>query len=242
MTDKAAAAVAPEIGSPNAPAAAAAAPELVEVDIGGQKFKLDKATAEALNKANEAAAAGKVASERSLQELRDQLARVQPAPAKPAAEQVDIGKLIFTDPEKAFDLMRDQIVSAVRAENQQRADQQAFWTEFYSQNEDLKDLDWVVKAVMQRDFNALKPLQISEAIPKLASAVKAEVLKVTKRAPKGDQHKDDDSNTELEGGTERTPRKPKGGSESSQAADSSISGVLRARAAARQAARMGAKA
>lgn len=222
------AATAPELEG-TAPAAAAAA-ETVEVEIGGKTLKVDKATAEALNAFKKTVTDAGVASKAQLDQLTAQVAAAQPKgqpKGEPAAPDYDT--LIFTDPKKAVQLIKDEIRGELNAQLSSTNAQADFWREFYTQNTDLKDADWLVKSILSRDFKKFEKMQVPEAIKALAETVKGDILKLS-----GKKEKKEPS-TELEGGNERRPKPSKEGEAESKGSPTSITDVLKARRAARRA-------
>jgi hypothetical protein len=232
MTDKPAA-TAPELSG-----TAANTPAPVEVKLGDATVKVDPATADALTKFQKSVEAAGVANSQKIAELSDQLAKLTAKqPTNPASTAPDLENLIFTNPKEALRLVKEDIRAEFNATLNATQQQADFWREFYKQNGDLTDSDWFVKSVMARDYGKMKTMQVPEAMKYLADTVKADILKL---APK--KTKDNKADV-MEGGNEATPPKSKSGeaSESPQTAGG-ITGVLKARQAARRKAAGGASA
>lgn len=224
MTETAPAVTAPELaGQP------ATAPQPVEVEIGGKTVKVDKDTAAAIDAFKKSVTDAGVATKTQIDQLAAQVAALQPKPAAGEKKGTDYGNLIFTDPDKAVQLMKDEIRAELNGQLASTNAQQEFWAEFYRENPDLKDADWLVKSVLAREFKNLEKLQVPEAIKKLSETVKGDILKLSKKETKKDPK------ATLEGSNESTREKSKDDNAESKDSPSSISDVLKARKAARRA-------
>lgn len=194
------------------PAAAAATPTTVEVEIGGVKHKVDPAIAAAMKASADAAteAATKAAEATAqLDEVRKKLPKEAPTTAEPGD---DLDTLLFTNPKEALSRVKEEAKAEIRAEYQQSEAQKTFWSNFYEANPDLVGCEMVVRSVSTRDFASLRDLSVEKAAEKIAENAVKELLKmgVTKKSGK--------KAPVSEGGTERTPRKSDSGnvSESSR--------------------------
>lgn len=218
-----------------------AATEQVEVEIGGQKFKLSPDAAAAVRATQDAATRAAEQTARDLAALKETVAGLAPKqpPARTAAQNDLDYDEVFRDPEGFFtkygERLANQIVAGVRGEYQKDKGQQAFWDEFYKQNKDLEGHRDYVTFVMQRDMATLSPLKVGEAIKTLATAVKTDLLKLTGGKP---LKNDSNGRPVAEGGTERGSEPSNGAddvSEPSQAVNpDSISGIIMARRQARR--------
>lgn len=232
MTEAVPAATAPELEG-KTPAAAA---EPVEVTLGDKTFKVDKDTAAAITAFKTAADKAGVDAKAQLDALTIQVTKLTPkAAATPAAEGPDYETLLFTNPKEAIRLikaeMRDELNGQLSATNAQ----QSFWTEFYVQNPDLKDADWLVKSILTREMPRMMKMQVPEAIKDLSDTVKGEILKLSKvKAPK-------DPKGEVEGANESGRTRSKV-TDAGKDSPTSITDVLKARKAARRAGANGATA
>ena len=232
MTEAVPAAVAPELEG-KAPTAAA---ETVEVKIGDKTLKVDKATAEAITAFKTATDKAGTDAKAQLDALAAQVAKLTPKAALPAAtEGPDYETLMFTDPKKAVQLIKEEIRAELNTTLSATNAQTAFWTEFYAQNPDLKDADWLVKSILTREMPRMMKMQVPEAIKDLSETVKGEILKLSKVKPAKDP-KD-----EVEGANE-SRRKPSKETDAGKDSPTSITDVLRQRKAARRAGASGAAA
>lgn len=222
---------APAVTAPELAGAAPAAATPVEVEVGGKTLKVDKDTAAAITEFKKSVSDAGIATKAQIDQLAAQVRELQPKSdpkAVPAA--VKLSDLIFTDPDKAVQLIKDELRAELNGQLASTNAQADFWREFYSQNADLKDADWLVKSILGRDFKKFEKMQVPEAIKALAETVKGDILKLSPKKggkePKG----------ELEGGNERQQKLPKEGeTESKDSQPPSISSELRARRAARRA-------
>lgn len=213
----------------------APAPEPVEVKVGDKTLKVDKATADALTAYQAAQDAAGVATKAEIKKLADQLAKLAPVKAansEPAP--TDLDQLIFTNPKEALRLIKAEVLAEVNGELGKTSAQQAFWTEFYRQNANLQEHDWLVKAVMTREFKTLAPMDVPSAIKHLSTTVKGDILKLGGKSPSPAK------NPGLEGGNELA-RKSSNAADVSESSptEGGLTSVLKQRRAARAAAARG---
>lgn len=180
------------------------------------------------------------------EDLRAKIARLEgevsvlrsqrtPAPQpekKPEPEKErDWEKLIFEDTPNAVKMLKEdirkEITSELRGAYQKDMGEKEFWTNFYSENEDLKGDRDLVSATLGSNMTALQDLPVSEAAKKLADLTRARIL----RYKGGEVDKKNDKKTKVEGsgaplGKGKAPEPPK---------ILSLGDVIRARRAARSA-------
>lgn len=77
-------------------------------------------------------------------------------------------ELIFEDPEKALELHEQQIVQKLRAQEEARNQEKAWWDQFYSANKDLSEDRDVVQFSMEKNWGELKSMNPEQASKKLA--------------------------------------------------------------------------
>lgn len=164
------------------------APAEVEVKIGDKAVKVSADVAAALDAAQKAATeAGATAAQlkAEMAALNDKLTQATAAPAKDKPAEPGLDVLLFTDPEVAIAKIEDRILAKVREAQSQNTAQEAFWTEFYKEHKDLKEMDGYVRFVFQRDFASMSKagMTVGDAIKKLGETVKGEVLKMTGKQP-----------------------------------------------------------
>lgn len=172
------------------PAAVAAAPELVEIDLAGTKVKVEKTVADGIKAAQ--AAAVEQAREEAAEEARLAAEAGRPhAPAKPATAVDDplanADTELFADPKAFVQKLRTTIANEIKTDltAQYQAEQMrsAFWSEFYSANKDLADEKMIVDAVFRRDASKLLNIRADKAAEKLAAAAKVELLRLKGTQP-----------------------------------------------------------
>lgn len=204
-----------------------AAPELEEVEIGGRKFKVLKGQVGDLSESFKTTSDRLAESERALAELR----AGTPAPVTPVVEgdkPDDIATMLFTDPTKAVAAIKEDILKEVTGMYQAEKTKDDFWDDFYTDHEDLKDSDVLVKAMATKHFSTLGPLTASKAGEELADLTRKEILRYVNKSKGGNSG--GDRSTTLEGGrvpeVKTTPVEPEG--------PKSLSATIKARAAARR--------
>jgi hypothetical protein len=220
---------------------AAGAATNVEIEVDGKKITVQPEVKAALDAAAKAAKDAGVAAaevEKNLKAQLDEIKAKLPKDPPQAGDPLDgIDTLLFSDPKKAAQLIKEQAKEEIRAEMGQTNAQTQFWTDFYGAFPELKQDELVVKAIMGRDFADLKPLKVADAIQKLGESTQKYLLdRGVKREPvkKGDK---------TEGGTESGSKGTKKDDVSKDSPNAGgLTAVLKERQAARRAARTGAAA
>lgn len=118
----------------------------------------------------------------------------QQEPVKKAAEpepEPDWEKLLFEEPKEAVKMIKASVRKDVEAEltGKYEADQgtRTFWSEFYTKNDDLKDDQDMVDAVLRANMKTLGDMPVSQAQEKLADLTRERIMKYTgkKKEPGG---------------------------------------------------------
>lgn len=205
---------------------------LVEVSVGGSKFMVTPQMAQSINqeqsqRQNEVS---RILQEqnRKFDELKTTFI-ARPEQKKEEGQKVDF----WSDPDKYFEKLNsdfdrrvEEKVNAVKSEltNQYQTEQSTkqFWDSFYKSNDDLKNDDFIVKAVMARDWNELKDLKTSDAQKEIAERTRQQIL--------GYMKPNESKGVQLEGSS--LPRTKK--AEAKEEKVTTISDQLRARAQARR--------
>ena len=172
-------------GEPVADASPADSEQLVTIMINGQPYDLPESAAIAY------------AEEQS--RSRDT------APAAPRGEQAqseeeDFSELIFTDPQEYQRRLRESITSELKQQYQTQRSSDQFWTDFYSEHEDLKPDDKLVKVVLETNMGTLGNLPTKVAQGKLADLTRKEILSIAKRHAGGRQETPADNLEGAQGG------------------------------------------
>lgn len=165
--------------------------QLVEVEIGAKRVKLDKSAAEAFSAFRDQYKQDLEARDREIRSLR-----VPRETEKPNKEEdfytPDLDQRFFEKPsqylrqveERAYTRAKNDLTN----EYQKATAEQQFWSDFYGENSALdrgKD-HWVTKAVLAERQAELAPLPVPEAKKRLAQYTTERLLDIHKRyAPKG---------------------------------------------------------
>lgn len=209
-----------------------AAPETVEVKVGEATLKVSKDAAEAIT-ALQKSVTDHAAAATALKSQLDAATAAGPAkPAPVAATEEEQYNRLFTHPKEFLTEFEKKIKDDLIAGYTQTTLQRDFWADFYTKHADLKKHDFYVKAVLDRDMGTLGKLKTLEAIEKLGTTVKTELLALGGKPGTGL------TKPAAEGGTE--PLKPgsKPESESSptdKTPPDTLTGLIRARREARRA-------
>lgn len=172
-------------------------PEFEEVEIGGKKYKVEKGGAEALKAQLKPKKPAVSESQQIKQMLDEYTAKLQGGKKKKAAEPDDdddddeglSDDRLFTDTKgwmKDFkkSLSKD-ILAAISGAYTQDQSQKEFWGDFYRTNSDLKDYDFIVKAVMSKNAAELSPMSTEEGSDRLAELAREQLLNIAKKVSKG---------------------------------------------------------
>lgn len=118
----------------------------------------------------------------------------QPETKKKAADpepEPDWEQLLFEKPGEAVKMIKASVRKDVEAEltGKYEADQgtKTFWTEFYAKNDDLKEDQDMVDAVLRANMQTLGDMPVSKAQEKLADLTRERIMKYTgvKKEPGG---------------------------------------------------------
>lgn len=203
-----------------------AAPTPVEVKLGDKTFSVAPEVAAELESAKRAAADAGTAKAATEAKLAEALQKAQPQKIEQKQED-DLDTLLFTNPKEAIKRLKDELRTEIRAETSVARAQDHFWTAFYDENPGLKDADLVVRAVMSREYETMKPLELDKARSHLAEATQKELLKLGIKREKGK------GKPVGEGGNEPSGKQPKK-DVGERPLTGGLSSILKERAAARR--------
>ena len=197
--------------------------------IGGQEFEVESGLASALQAQQED-------FQRQHAELRGLLPKrpeATPDPEPKKVEGPDWGNMIFDDPQRFVTEFGDHIrqTTVDEMKGQYTADQgmRDFWSDFYRENDDLHEFDWVVRASLDRHRSELIDLPVSQAATKLAKLSRADILGLANKF-KSESGKKTPRTTVESGRSSPTPAPEIGsGEQAGESNVSSISSVLRDR-------------
>lgn len=203
----------------------------VEIEIGGKKYKVDSETAAAYQA--EVKRLSTPTRER-VEVIRDRPVEAK-APEKPSI--YDRGaKEIFTNPKQFLTEFASEIRKEVMQEVGGRYTQdqgiRQFWSDFYSDNPDLKKADSLVQATLNEHVNELADLPTKQAAKKLAELSHERIMGIATSfgfEAKKTTKKDNRAGVETASGGER-----RGAVVTEDNKVKSISSIIRERQAARQ--------
>ena len=115
--------------------------------------------------------------------LRRQIPPVQPkTPAPGRVEQkTDWGSLMFQDPDKAAQLLKEQAKNEIREEMtstyQRDQGQRQFWQEFYEAHPDLKEDRDLVTTTLNGNLSDLANIPVEQAMERLAELTRNRILR-----------------------------------------------------------------
>jgi hypothetical protein len=176
-----------------------------EINVGGQKFVVDKHLADAFNAQSDS-------YNQQFQDFQRQTSE-QIQNLKPKEEKKESDEDVWlVNPAQAAQQMEDRIVtkltSAYQTTEQQKNSRNAFWNSFYKDNEDLKSMEFMVNAVLNRDTDLLD-MNPDRAKKELSERTRKELLNVI---PK-DKH--NENQVKVEGAStpkpKTLPKEEKGG-------------------------------
>lgn len=181
--------------------------ELVELEVGGKKFKLEKSAAEAFSAYQEQHQRDLETRDREIRSLK------APPPPKPVEDEFytpDLDTKFFEKPSQYLKQVEERAYSRAKKDltdqyNTVSAERQ-FYDDFYRENPSIdrqKD-DWVVRAVLTERMQELGPLPIAEAKTRLSKYTVDRLLDIHKRyTPKAEPEQ---GITDLEGSSPPTRR------------------------------------
>lgn len=133
-----------------------------------------------------------LAMERRHAEEMANLRRQSPPPRAvepPAPDPEPIEQLLFTEPKRAVEKLRQQVRAEIEASLTQKYNQdqntQKFWTQFDTQYPDLKDERDIVEGILNKNLDALANVPVEEAMDKLAELTRARLSRYKTSRPRG---------------------------------------------------------
>lgn len=162
----------------------------VTVKVAGQEFKVSPEVAAAM-------AAREAEYSRDFSKQGEELGALRrfkeesaTQPSTGAEEEPDFNTQFFTDPKSALAELEERIVGRVSEAYTKTKAQDSFWKGFYKDNDDLKDADIIVKAVMSQKWASVKDMPLVDAKKTIADASREYLLKAVGKkagkAPKND--------------------------------------------------------
>lgn len=131
--------------------------------LGGKKITDPKELANYAKELEAKAVEAQLAKERS--------STYQPTMTAPVEEKKtdedNIEDLLFQDPKKAIQLIEERAERRVKSMLDQKDATQKFWTDFYTENPDLKSYDRVVQLITREKWNEVANIPLTEAKKRL---------------------------------------------------------------------------
>tara|TARA_Y100000310_G_C20676709_1_gene813521 strand:- start:2098 stop:2883 length:786 start_codon:yes stop_codon:yes gene_type:complete len=191
---------------------------LVEATIGGQTLRVTQEVAVA------------IAQEQALL-APPPAVPPEPVSEPPADDVTAYDTLLFSNPEAAVARIKSEIFDEVRQEYQLEETRKAFWSDFYAENDDLREHDWIVKAIIQQNWDTFGNMSGKSARDAVADATKKEILNISNKFGKGGRRKG--ASSTLESPSQPNAPAPSAESVELDEAPMTLSDVLRARKRAR---------
>lgn len=199
--------------NPQAPAG-----DIQAVTMGGQTYYVPAQVAETMR-------AQQAMIEQTQQQY--QAAPQGQAPQPPASAQDEIDPdLIYTDPARYTQLVQQRAVQQAKAEMtaEYKRDQglQKFFNDFYSQHNDLKDSDDLVRQELQANYNAWADKPAREVHDLLADKVRNRILGYVSRYGSTTSGGNQTPRTTVEGGPQHQAQQPAPQAESPKTASNIV--------------------
>lgn len=160
------------------------APSAQEVTIAGRKFSVDPELARQLEQREQD-------FNRKLNEHSQELGQLRKLVQPQVVEQPKgYDTLLFENPNEAINRLKKEIREEVVGEYVQDQTQQKFWNGFYSKHKDLSrdDDDFLVRGVLQQNWQTLSPLAPEEASEKLADLTRRQILRYSQKSKVEDEN------------------------------------------------------
>lgn len=133
-----------------------------------------------------------LAMERRHAEELANLRRASPPPREAAPQQTpnaDLGALLFTEPEKAIERIRQEVKAEIETDLTRKYNQdqntQKFWSAFDQKYPDLKSDRDLVEMTMNGNLATLANIPVEDAMEKLAELTRNRISRYTKSRPQG---------------------------------------------------------
>ena len=140
---------------------------------------------------------------------------------------------ILSNPRGVFDAIRNDTQQAIVSSDQSRRNIENMWNEVWTKNPELKKFEPMVKMVFDANLQTLGPMKLADVPGKLAELSRSAILTVNKEAFKAEKRHDPGSRAIIEGANTSTQTRQPADVEANKV--TSLSGVLKNRAAARRA-------
>ena len=156
-----------------------AGPKLVTVEYMGRKVQLPEDAAAVWQERE--SAMSRQGTE--LGELRTWRKTVEPRLVPPSDKptEPDYDTQLFENPKAAIERLKREMRQEIVGEYRQDQALRTFWEGFYRSHDDLREDDWMVRAMFQEHFNELADLPTREAQTKLGEITRTQILRLTRK-------------------------------------------------------------
>ena len=184
---------------------------IAEIELGGQKFAVDKALAEALKKTQQREEDRFSTLTKTVEQLQNEVrAKGAPAPKEEPDPVLSNTDLLFSNPDqflaKFSDSLEEKVTRKLTQEYQIAEGRKQFWNTFYDTNKDIsREHQLLVDAVMSRDYQELVNLPVGRQFEELGERVREEMLKIVGKKKNGDENQPG-RKVRLEAGGNPSPR------------------------------------
>lgn len=217
-------------GGPAAPPEPTPTPKVVTVKYGGRDLQVPEDVANAWQEREREFDQRLSKQGDELGQLRTRWKQIesQVQPRQPDPNEV-LSTKWFEAPTEAAKMLEERVYQRVANEYQQREAQKSFWDGFYRKNDDLREDEFIVEAVLSKNSDELLNLTVPKAQERLAELTRQELLRLTRKVKVSDDQSRSRVVSEPASGT-RVPKPQVDEDEGPK----SIGDVIRARAAARR--------
>lgn len=153
------------------------------LELGGQSFQVPREFAEAWRQEQQSMRGLQEEFQQTRQELDgmrgtwDQMRRV----FAPEQQGPDLATQIYTDPNAAFQTLENRIVDRVTNLYTQDQTAQRFWTDFYTEHEELRPFDGLVRSTIQANPTLAQQPNTAEGRAAVAKEVRAVAMSIAKQ-------------------------------------------------------------
>jgi hypothetical protein len=171
-----------------------APPAKKRIKVGGREFEVDQDLAAAVE-TRETEFTRKISEQgRELGELRKRQPGDQPDASKTKTREPDYEDLLYSDPRKFVQVIKEQTRAELRAEYEEDQVMRDFWDGYGRRHPDLAEEELISRAMFVRHNTDLLDLPTRKAQDRLAELVSAEILRISRRGKdNGNQPKEHDT-------------------------------------------------
>jgi hypothetical protein len=159
------------------------APKLVAVKHGGRELQVPEDVAAAWQEREREYERRMSQQGAELGELRNWRKQAEPrlAPQPAAPAEPDINTLWFENPQAAYQKIKQEVREEIVGDYRKDQALRTFWDGFFRTHDDLREDDWLARAMFQEHFNELADLPTREAQQKLGEITRTQILRLTRK-------------------------------------------------------------